>query len=33
MIKSPYQMVGDFHSELLTDFFDGFARGAKANVM
>ena len=25
-------MVGDFQSELLTDFFEGFARGAKANV-
>jgi imidazoleglycerol-phosphate dehydratase len=25
-------MVGDFQSELLPDFFDGFARGAKANV-
>jgi imidazoleglycerol-phosphate dehydratase len=25
-------MVGDLQSELLTDFFEGFARGAKANV-
>jgi imidazoleglycerol-phosphate dehydratase len=25
-------MVGDFQSELLTDFFEGFSRGAKANV-
>ena len=25
-------IVGDFQSELLTDFFEGFARGAKANV-
>ena len=25
-------LVGDFQTELLTDFFDGFARGAKANV-
>jgi imidazoleglycerol-phosphate dehydratase len=25
-------LVGDFQSELLADFFDGFARGAKANV-
>jgi len=25
-------VVGDFQSELLTDFFEGFARGAKANV-
>ena len=25
-------MVGDFQSELVTDFFEGFARGAKANV-
>ena len=25
-------VVGDFQTELLTDFFDGFARGAKANV-
>ncbi len=25
-------MVGDFQTELVTDFFDGFARGAKANV-
>jgi imidazoleglycerol-phosphate dehydratase len=25
-------VVGDFQAELLPDFFDGFARGAKANV-
>ena len=25
-------LVGDFQTELLTDFFDGFARGARANV-
>ncbi len=25
-------MVGDLQTELVTDFFDGFARGAKANV-
>ena len=25
-------LVGDFRTELVTDFFDGFARGAKANV-
>ena len=25
-------IVGDFQSELLTDFFEGFARGARANV-
>ncbi len=25
-------VVGDFQSELLTDFFEGFARGAKCNV-
>ena len=25
-------LVGDFTTELLPDFFDGFARGAKANV-
>ena len=25
-------MVGDLQTELLSDFFDGFARGAKANV-
>jgi imidazoleglycerol-phosphate dehydratase len=25
-------VVGDLQSELLTDFFDGFARGSKANV-
>src|SRR5216683_855635 len=27
-----HHTVGDFQSELLADFFDGFARGAKANV-
>ena len=26
------RMVGDFQRELVADFFDGFARGAKANV-
>jgi imidazoleglycerol-phosphate dehydratase len=26
------RLVGDLQSELLADFFDGFARGAKANV-
>jgi imidazoleglycerol-phosphate dehydratase len=30
--KVKVQFVGDFQSELLADFFDGFARGAKANV-
>jgi len=25
-------LVGDFQTELLTDFFEGFARGAKSNV-
>jgi imidazoleglycerol-phosphate dehydratase len=25
-------VVGDLQSELVTDFFDGFARGSKANV-
>jgi imidazoleglycerol-phosphate dehydratase len=25
-------VVGDLQSELVTDFFEGFARGAKANV-
>jgi imidazoleglycerol-phosphate dehydratase len=25
-------VVGDFQTELVADFFDGFARGAKANV-
>ena len=29
-VKVP--VVGDLQSELVTDFFDGFARGAKANV-
>jgi imidazoleglycerol-phosphate dehydratase len=26
------RMVGDLQAELITDFFDGFARGARANV-
>lgn len=26
------RLVGDLQSELVTDFFDGFARGAKANL-
>ncbi len=26
------RLVGDLQTELVTDFFDGFARGAKANV-
>ncbi len=26
------RLVGDLQSELITDFFDGFARGAKANL-
>ncbi len=26
------QKVGDLQAELLTDFFEGFARGARANV-
>ena len=26
------RLVGDLQPELVTDFFDGFARGAKANV-
>ena len=26
------QKVGDLHADLLTDFFEGFARGARANV-
>ena len=30
--KVKVRLVGDFQSELLPDFFDGFARGAKANV-
>src|SRR6266446_4030906 len=30
--KVRVRLVGDFQSELLADFFDGFARGAKANV-
>ena len=30
--KVKVRLVGDFQSELVADFFDGFARGAKANV-
>lgn len=30
--KVKTRIVGDFQSELLADFFDGFARGARANV-
>jgi len=30
--KVKVRLVGDFQSELLADFFDGFARGAKTNV-
>ena len=30
--KVTTQMVGDLQSELVDDFFEGFARGAKANV-
>ncbi len=30
--KVKVRLVGDLQSELLGDFFDGFARGAKANV-
>ena len=30
--KVKTRLVGDFQSELLADFFDGFARGAKCNV-
>jgi imidazoleglycerol-phosphate dehydratase len=30
--KVKVRLVGDFQAELLADFFDGFARGAKANV-
>jgi len=26
------RLVGDLHTELVADFFDGFSRGAKANV-
>ncbi len=26
------RLVGDLQAELITDFFDGFARGAKANI-
>jgi len=30
--KVKTRLVGDFQTELLADFFDGFARGARANV-
>ena len=30
--KVRVRLVGDLQSELVTDFFDGFARGAQANV-
>jgi imidazoleglycerol-phosphate dehydratase len=30
--KVSTRLVGDLQSELVTDFFDGFSRGAKANV-
>jgi imidazoleglycerol-phosphate dehydratase len=30
--KARVRMVGDLQSELVADFFDGFARGAQANV-
>lgn len=30
--KVKVRLVGDLQSELVADFFDGFARGAKANV-
>jgi imidazoleglycerol-phosphate dehydratase len=30
--KVKTRLVGDFQAELLADFFDGFARGARANV-
>ena len=32
MHASGLQKVGDLQAELLTDFFEGFARGARANV-
>ena len=31
-LKVKVRMVGDLQSELVADFFDGFAMGAKANV-
>lgn len=31
-LKVRARMVGDLQSELVTDFFEGFARGARANV-
>ena len=31
-IKVRTRLVGDLQSELVTDFFEGFARGARANV-
>jgi imidazoleglycerol-phosphate dehydratase len=31
-LKVKVRMVGDLQSELIADFFDGFAMGAKANV-
>jgi imidazoleglycerol-phosphate dehydratase len=31
-LKLNVRMVGDLQSELVTDFFEGFARGARANV-
>jgi imidazoleglycerol-phosphate dehydratase len=31
-LKLKVQRVGDLQSELLTDFFEGFAQGARANV-
>ncbi|HXG53827.1 MAG TPA: imidazoleglycerol-phosphate dehydratase HisB [Vicinamibacterales bacterium] len=31
-VKLRVRRVGDLQSELVTDFFDGFAQGAKANV-
>ena len=32
MHASRRQKVGDLQADLLTDFFEGFARGARANV-
>ena len=32
MPGSGRQKVGDLQADLLTDFFEGFARGARANV-
>jgi imidazoleglycerol-phosphate dehydratase len=31
-LRLKVQRVGDLQSELLTDFFEGFAQGARANV-